>query len=52
MKTILATALFFAAATTSAVDFQVAPNGNDANAGTADKPLASLRGVREMRSEP
>jgi len=31
----------------SAADFHVAPSGNDANPGTAEKPLATLRGARD-----
>jgi hypothetical protein len=39
--------LLLAAGTASAADFYVAPGGNDANPGTAQKPLASLRGARD-----
>ncbi len=48
MKTILtAVLLLAAAATAAAADFHVAPGGNDANPGTAEKPLATLRGARD-----
>jgi hypothetical protein len=36
-----------AALTASAADFHVAPNGDDANPGTAAKPFASLTRVRD-----
>ena len=47
MKAILTTVLLFAATATLAADLYVAPGGNDANPGTAEKPLATLRGARD-----
>ncbi len=53
MKTIFTTVLLCAVGhaymvpAASAADFHVAPNGNDANPGTAEKPLATLRGARD-----
>ena len=47
MKTILATLLLLATAAASAADFYVAPAGDDANPGSADKPFATLRRARD-----
>ena len=47
MKAIFLAVLLLAAAVAPAADFHVAPGGNDANPGTAEKPLASLRGARD-----
>jgi hypothetical protein len=47
MKTIFTALLLLAASVASAADFHVAPGGNDANPGTAEKPLASLSGARD-----
>ena len=47
MKTIFTALLLLAATAAPAADFHVAPGGNDANPGTAEKPLATLRGARD-----
>jgi hypothetical protein len=47
MKTNLALLVLLVAATASAADFYVAPNGDDANPGSPGKPLATLRGARD-----
>jgi hypothetical protein len=47
LKTLFAAVLFVAATAAWAADFHVAPSGNDANPGTAEKPLATLCGARD-----
>jgi hypothetical protein len=47
LKTILSAIVLLAATAATAADFYVAPGGNDANPGTPDKPLATLRGARD-----
>ncbi len=47
MKAVRLGILLLLTTTTSAADFFVAPTGDDANPGTADRPLASLTGARD-----
>ena len=47
MKRLLVAAILCAASTVSAADFFVAPNGDDANPGTADRPFATLARARD-----
>ena len=47
MRTILAAWLVLAAAAAGAAEFHVALDGNDANAGTADKPFLTLERARD-----
>ena len=50
---ILTTALALACHALSAAEFHVAPNGNDANPGTKDKPFATLERAKEaIRKSP
>lgn len=47
MKAILLGALLLLTTTASAAEFFISPTGNDANPGTADRPLATLTGARD-----
>jgi hypothetical protein len=47
MKTFFTAVLVLTTTVASAAQFYVAPGGNDANPGTAEKPLATLRGARD-----
>jgi hypothetical protein len=47
MKTILSALCSILALSAAAAEFQVAPNGSDANPGTADKPFATLEKARD-----
>jgi hypothetical protein len=47
MKTTFVSLVLFATATAMAADLHVAPNGDDANPGTLERPLATLRGARD-----
>ena len=47
MKAILYTAILSLATAASAADFYVAPGGNDANSGSAEKPFATLGRARD-----
>lgn len=47
----IVTLLLLSAASASAVDFYVAPSGDDANAGTTDRPFATLLRARDAVRE-
>jgi hypothetical protein len=50
MRTLIPAILIFTLApVVHAADFHVAPNGNDANPGTAEKPFATLEKARDAR---
>jgi hypothetical protein len=47
MKSLIASIFLLMGVSASAADLYVSPNGNDANPGTAEQPLASLRSARD-----
>ncbi len=51
MRAILSAAIVLAATVTQAADLHVAPDGDDANTGTAEKPFATLNRARDAIRE-